>query len=372
MQLVLELCSAASAQSRPLAVRKVFDGVGGVIGRGNGCDWVIPDPSRLLSSHHGMISYRDGRYFLTDISRNGIGVVGSDERLRRGHAHAIHDGIVFEMGTLAIRAGLVTPMPRLAEPAPIPDDAFLALAPLPLLADEVTVDDTLASWTERGTPERDHLVTPTLAEPVREAPVTLALAPVPETNDGFWAHFAQALGIPMDALDTPRREALAVKAASLLKHTLDDVQQCLHTCQALKQELSLEALDGAAPGYSLLQDRGALLGAGAVGELPAHQAVSQAFRDLQAHQVAMLAACRVAVRGARQAFAPDHLQRCFARQGKPSRLFADGAHWRAYQRYYQQLIEDAASGEPSLGGDFFSVYQDQVRLIATLHAGYPG
>ena len=81
MQLVLEVCSGS--QAAPLA-HKVFAGVGGVIGRGNGCDWVLPDTSRVLSSHHGLVSYRDGSYFLTDISSNGIGVAGSAERLRRG------------------------------------------------------------------------------------------------------------------------------------------------------------------------------------------------------------------------------------------------------------------------------------------------
>lgn len=371
MQLVLEAWCGASGKAESLA-RKVFDGAGGVMGRGSSCDWVIPDTSRVLSSHHGLVSYRDGRYFLTDISSNGIGVAGSTERLRRGHPWPIHDGNVFELGPLAIRARLVAPMQRSIERVPIPDDAFLASVPVPLMEEERAADNPPQTCAERGAPEWDHLPTPTLAEPLGEATAPLPVAIMPQTNEAFWAHFAEALGMRIDTLDTPRREALAIKVASLLKHTLDDLQQCLRTREALKSELNLTTPDGVAHGHSALQDMGALLGYGVVGELPAQQVVNQAFRDLQAHQVAMLAACRAAVRGARQAFAPEHLQRCFAHQARPPRLFTDGAHWRAYQVYYRQMIDAESSGEPALGRDFLTTYQDQVRLIATLHAAYPG
>ena len=39
MQLVLEVCDGGGDEPPP---RKVFDGVGGVVGRGAGCDWSIP------------------------------------------------------------------------------------------------------------------------------------------------------------------------------------------------------------------------------------------------------------------------------------------------------------------------------------------
>lgn len=101
MQLIFEVCDCAPGEP---SASKVFDGVGGVIGRGMGCDWIIPDPRRLVSSHHGLVSYRDGRYFLTDISSNGIGVSGSAERLRKGQARLISDGEVYQLGSMDIRA----------------------------------------------------------------------------------------------------------------------------------------------------------------------------------------------------------------------------------------------------------------------------
>ena len=369
MQLVLE-----ASGDGPGVARKVFDGAGGVIGRGNGCDWVIPDGSRVLSGQHGVVSYRDGRYFLTDISSNGIGLAGSDERLRKGQPHLINDGNLFEFGPLAIRARLVESRPCQAEGGPIPDDAFLTHGLQPLIEPQLVPD---SAWVERGAPESDHLVPPTLAKPVHDALVPQPIAPA---DDGlFWSHFAQALGMPLGSLDTPGREALAIKVASLLKHTLDDVQQCVRTCDELKRELRLGTAHSPGISHNPLHDcQGveaalqALLGDGALGELSAQQSVAQVFRDLQAHQVAMLAACRAALRGAHQAFAPDYLQRRLERQAKRPRLLTDGARWRAYQCYYHQLLDAQAPGEGELGRDFSTAYQEQLRLIATLHAAYPG
>src|ERR1700756_3276589 len=50
------------------------------IGRGASCDWTLPDPSRQVSSRHAVVSYRDGRYFLADISSNGTRLAGSGAR----------------------------------------------------------------------------------------------------------------------------------------------------------------------------------------------------------------------------------------------------------------------------------------------------
>lgn len=94
MQLVFEVCSVVNGE--PLA-RKTFEGGGGVIGRGVGCDWIIPDAHRLISSHHALVSYREGHYFLTDISSNGITVSGSMERLDKGQARLITDGEVYQL-----------------------------------------------------------------------------------------------------------------------------------------------------------------------------------------------------------------------------------------------------------------------------------
>ena len=51
------------------------------IGRDAHLDWTLPDPDRVVSSKHCEIRYRDGGYWLTDVSTNGTYLNGSPQRL---------------------------------------------------------------------------------------------------------------------------------------------------------------------------------------------------------------------------------------------------------------------------------------------------
>lgn len=390
MQLVLEVCDTTSGE--PPASKK-FDRVGGVIGRGMGCDWVLPDATRLISSHHGLISYREGCYFLTDISSNGIGVSGSLERLRKGQARLISEGDVYQLGSMDIRARLLgSGRPPSASNEAIPDDAFLGLDPVQVMdcgqlrSESSQAPEGLDTLTEsvtqslyQGAVDRDHLVAPAWAEPAIDAVSPSLDRAAPADPEAFWLQFGEALGVSVDALDTAGREALAIRAAGLLRHAMEGLQQSLRTRDELNSEMSLgwctpvlkiqNPLVGCADSQAALTS---LLGPGEPGQLSAERAVAQVFQDLQVHQLALVVACRTALRSALAAFAPGHLLLCFEREGKPPRFSTDGVHWRAYQRHYRQMTDDNALGEQWLRTDFSRAYEEQVRLVSTLHAAYPG
>src|SRR5579864_2511269 len=63
----------------PLRVQ--VQGRGLDIGRDQHLDWTLPDPSRLVSGKHCEIRFRDGGYWLHDVSTNGTFVNGADYRL---------------------------------------------------------------------------------------------------------------------------------------------------------------------------------------------------------------------------------------------------------------------------------------------------
>lgn len=74
------------------------------IGRGPDNDWVLPDPERLVSSQHCVIQYKDGRYYLTDNSTNGVELIHAGVRLRRGNSEPLMDGEVIRIGEYEIQA----------------------------------------------------------------------------------------------------------------------------------------------------------------------------------------------------------------------------------------------------------------------------
>ena len=82
----------------------VFGVGGGSFGRAHDNDWVLPDPQRYLSGHHGRIHFRQGAFYLEDLSTNGIYVNGATLPVSRTGAHAIKDGDLIRFGEYEVRA----------------------------------------------------------------------------------------------------------------------------------------------------------------------------------------------------------------------------------------------------------------------------
>ena len=58
---------------------------GASVGRRASMDWVLPDPAKHISGHHFDITYREGRYWIADVSTNGTFFEGQRQRLVAGH-----------------------------------------------------------------------------------------------------------------------------------------------------------------------------------------------------------------------------------------------------------------------------------------------
>ncbi|UVO18268.1 type VI secretion system-associated FHA domain protein TagH [Stutzerimonas stutzeri] len=398
MELVFDMVGAQQFVPE-LLTTKTFKQAGGVIGRAEGCDWVIPDRKRVLSGRHAVISYRDGAFFLTDTSSNGIQLKDSGASLVKDQPQRIEHGSVYCLGDFEIRARLIQD-PALFEgdigrPQPagtiIPDDAFLDLDPLVAMDQQeriyAEVDDldlTLVA-PQRQAQQRDYARIDTESLPLPELVMPPAATepkrePEPECLPaGFWESFGDALGVDLKDLDEDQCQALALNAARLLKQSIGGLQQSLRTRSELKNELRLAVTTVQSAGNNPLKhsaDAGealsALLRASKPGQLPAEQAIGRAFRDLQAHQVALLAASRAAVHAMFEQLAPEQLALRFEREGRKPLVATAGSRWRAYRRLHQSLGQDADWSERLFARDFAKTYEEQVRLIATLDSTHQG
>lgn len=68
------------------------------IGRNPENDWILPDPERLVSGQHCVIQLRDGTYYLTDTSTNGVQLVNAGVRMHRGNSEPLRDGELLRVG----------------------------------------------------------------------------------------------------------------------------------------------------------------------------------------------------------------------------------------------------------------------------------
>jgi type VI secretion system protein len=90
---------------------------GGSIGRSADNDWVLPDPLRYVSAHHARVQYRDGHFYLEDVSTNGV-FVNDDERplaKENPNGHLLKSGDLIRMGDYQVVAALESDEERLLE-----------------------------------------------------------------------------------------------------------------------------------------------------------------------------------------------------------------------------------------------------------------
>ncbi|MBH9376981.1 type VI secretion system-associated FHA domain protein TagH [Pseudomonas aeruginosa] len=210
---------------------KVLDQGQLTIGRGPDNDWVLPDPARLVSSRHCTILNRDGVYYLTDTSTNGVLLVNAGHRLRRGNSEPLQDGetvrlgeydILVQLGHDIALPGSGNPQtdpftsfdalmsrqaagsaPAFAEPAPTPHPAvtahFQGGSPLdtkPDLFDFLTPPPPGAAPRPAHVPAEQHDFRP--PEPVIPPPPATTPAPPPAGGAPLipadWDPFAELLG----------------------------------------------------------------------------------------------------------------------------------------------------------------------------------
>jgi len=127
-----------SDQRRSLAERSsaVFSVEGGTIGRSADNDWVLPDPSRYVSAHHARVQFREGHFYLQDVSTNGVYVNDDMEPLaKRGSSgYRLANGDVLRMGDYHIVAALDVKKPE-DDVVPAVPTSIQALRPLKRIAE---------------------------------------------------------------------------------------------------------------------------------------------------------------------------------------------------------------------------------------------
>lgn len=400
MELIFELAGGV-LPAQDQQVSKTFKQAGGLIGRAESCDWIIVDNQAHVSSEHAKITFSDGEFFLTDLSTNGTQVLQSGQRLnqqlRRGETHLIEHGSRYRLGKFEVHARLVKngagfvghPGSTSIDCAVISGDSFLNLDLLGEVGHQVGLDlgfdellPTYASQqaseqgVDYGFADRQNLLLPELV-PEPQPAATVEPVQVESQRDDFWMRFGAAIGIDLLTLDQGQRESLAINSAALLKQSIGGLQQTLRTRSELKNELRLTLSMAQHGGNNPLKYAGdaseaigLLLQAQRAGQLPADQAIARAFRDIQAHQVALLAASRKALHGALDHFAPQKLTLRFERDLRSRFFQTKSARWKAFERYHQLLSQDDDWSERLLARDFAQAYEEQVRLIATLHTEY--
>jgi type VI secretion system FHA domain protein len=429
MILTLEVIGE-QAQDLGASGRKIFNAIGGTIGRLPDNDWVFPDP--YVSGRHALIRYLNGKYFIEDTSTNGVFVNTPDHRISRTESHQLHDGDVVYIDAYQIKVtiakdpeakeeddpfaqlharqkGGARQMPPPRPPPDEGDDRTQAMSKRPAQRrdedhSEGTVwfgsTDMSASGPKPAIPE------PRKAEPPRPAPAPNAraaarrapapapapvrpvpsapapAAPAPRASQAHAGDTAQlkalleAAGI--EGLD-PSSEAARTLGA-MLRSAVGGMMEVLRARERMKDELRVRGTTFKAANNNPLKFSANTDDAFHnlfVKRNPAYlepaAAFEDAFRDVRDHQAAFLSAMRLAFESMLAQLDPNQLQDEFDRQIKKGSILGVPAklrYWDLYRDKYSNLAKDAQHAFRTLFGDAFAkAYEEQLERLQGLARG---
>jgi type VI secretion system protein ImpI len=385
--------------------RKVFNAIGGTIGRLPDNDWVFPDP--YVSGRHALIRYLNGKYFVEDTSTNGVFVNSPDNRLSRAQPHQLRNGDVLYIDAYQIRVSIENdpaegqrndPFARLkggTRAIPAPDDDRTASLAARAAArnvgkradkDDENVDEGATQWFGISeVSQAKPAPAPARGKPEVAPPASRASArydqpltrPVPASRgrsapDAAAADLQALLAAAgIDGLDPSSHTAQTL--GEVLRAAVEGVMDALRSRDRMKDDLRMRST-----AFKVAHNNPLKFSANVddafhnllVKENPAYlgpvDAVEDAFHDVRDHQSAFLAALRIAFESMLAQFDPQRLQEEFDRQNKGSIIGvpAKMRYWDLYRDKYGALAQDAEGAFRQLFGDEFArAYEEHLERL---------
>jgi type VI secretion system protein ImpI len=351
-------------------IRIEVKGRGLDLGRDSHLDWTLPDPSRSISGKHCEIRYRDGEYWLHDVSTNGTFVNGAEYRpdaphlLRNGDrlsigpyiiAVAVEEGRKLRTPAAAAEASLDAglanvwgPVGEAAAPeigakrqtAQPPNAApdfldFASFLEAPKLATEapaapgLSEDDWLTAAKPASPPpplDLDGLepriptpARPAIVEPAPRRPLPREPQPQPDSAAALEAldRIARAAGVPPGVFTSRNPDELADEIGAVLRLMAENLGQMLasraesKTLMRSSSRTMIRAVENNPLKFasSPAEALGIMFGPRTRNYLDARTTIERSFGDLKTHQILTYSATQNALDALFEDLAPERIDR---------------------------------------------------------------
>lgn len=201
------------------------------------------------------------------------------------------------------------------------------------------------------------------------APIAPAVAPAPDLQ----AAFLRGLGIPLD-LPQGLTPELMEQVGAMLREATQGTLDLLKARAVTKREVRAEATMIASRDNNPLKFSpdlafalGQMLTARSKGFMGASDAMRDAYDDLRAHQLGLMAGMRSALAGVLARFEPGGLEARVAAHSLLDRLQPSGRKarlWDLYEQHYAELAREASDDFNALFGKaFLDAYERQVGQL---------
>jgi len=346
-----------------------FGASGGDIGRSSECTLSLPDPERHISRRHAAVVVKHGRFVLQSLSAN-VALTVDGTPLVPGAERPLEPGMRIALGAYTLQV-LDEPerlsLPPQAVPVPPPSPPP-SPPPQPPRAPA------------RAAPPASAMESAAVPQPGERAEVdfvvgdtgALARSPLPPPSaDDLARALRQGLGVATGTLGPEQARRVGQLLRAMTRGTLELLTARL----VAKRELGAAATQLRARENNPLKfspDVDAalthLLGTTEPGFLEPRAAVDEAFDDLRAHQVALLAGMRAALDTVMSRFDPTALEQRLAPGGALENLIPANRRaklWGAYGEEYARIVGEIEEDfDALLGPAFLKAYQAQLEALA--------
>ena len=372
-----------------------FGPEGGSIGRSADNDWVLPDPHRYVSARHARISCREGRYYLEDLSTNGVYVNDKPEPLaqRGSEGYRLRDGDVLRLGEYQIGVSLEA---HTSDSAALPS-RIMAVQPLGSaqtdigaqlnLEDLLTADPASTGELQPGNAlgqgrgrRADGPPSPRVAErprtPADNGEDTLArrLGRVSRaaareegantaSDDSGWRAFCRGAGVKPEQM--PAQAEMMHLAGRLLRESLVGLKDLERSRSQARERFHIQRPppEPDAPPLGQLTVEELLLALFCQHDAHAVDAVRwlrERHDEVKAHELALVQAFRAAFIEFLGRLDPAELEARFAqgRRGKPD----PAQYWGLFTSFYRNLLDRPADHlPPTFVEAFASAYKESLH-----------
>jgi len=251
------------------------------------------------------------------------------------------------------------------------DDIFSALETEPLSPQSKTpAFETPAAAAEQAAPFQQPVATaqPTPTPAFQQAPT--ANVPV---DTSYFDSFLQGAGINPQQLSIADKKALMHKIGSLTRTTVTGIMTALRARATIKSSFrvnktTIAPVENNPLKFLVTADDAliAILSDDKPGYMPAEQALTEGFKDLQNHQMALMAGMQATINSIVNQFDPNNLERSFDIQTGSSLIpgHKKSKNWDCYVEFHskvaQRLLDDFQN---VYGEDFAKAYEAQINKL---------
>jgi type VI secretion system protein len=409
--------SVVSDHRRTLGERSsiVLGSAGATIGRAPSNDWVLPDPQRYVSARHARIAWRDGQYFVEDLSTNGV-FVNEDERpLGPDTARQLCSGDVLRVGEYQLVVALEedpVPAPGAARPANAHEPAAAVPTSIVVLRTvdraaqpdlgaaldlgELLVPDSPGNGDMQAVNAYGQAVAAAsaqvcaetspglddaaiarriarLAKAAQRNPKNRASVPALFDMQSGLAAFCRGAGIDNERLPADAQTRLMHLAGQLLREALVGLKDLERARNEIRNRFRIEIpVDADDPRPSLARSAIEellvnLLNQHETRQTDAVQWLRETVDSAKAHESASALALRAAFVEFVDRLDPAELEARFERASRRGKLRGSGraGYWDLYAEFYRSLIEMPADQLPHTYVEAFAkAYKDALKKPA--------